>query len=157
MRITRAADTALSAIFLFMLGLNFTQVIFRYVLNKPLTWSEEVSIFLMIATVFLGMALLVLDRDHITIDLISGIKSQKLRRFFDLIGIVATGVILAVLSYLSYEYVLSLIARNTTSTALRIPMWVPVGTMLVGTVASLVFTVKHLLDLAKSVKAASDE
>ncbi|MDI9479328.1 MAG: TRAP transporter small permease subunit, partial [Bacillota bacterium] len=41
-------------LFLVMVTLMFVQVIFRYFLESPLPWSEEVIRYLFIATTYLG-------------------------------------------------------------------------------------------------------
>ena len=52
---------------LFMGGLLFTlllQVFTRYVLNDPLSWTEEVARYLYVYIVFLGASAAISDRTH---------------------------------------------------------------------------------------------
>jgi TRAP-type C4-dicarboxylate transport system permease small subunit len=56
---------------LFMGGLLFTlflQVFTRYVLNDPLSWTEEVARYLYVYIVFLGASAAISDRTHVGID-----------------------------------------------------------------------------------------
>ncbi len=46
----------------------FTQVIFRYLFNQSLYWSEEIVRYIFVWLVFLGGALVTRDREHIGID-----------------------------------------------------------------------------------------
>ena len=56
---------------LFMGGLLLTlflQVFTRYVLNDPLSWTEEVARYLYVYIVFLGASAAISDRTHVGID-----------------------------------------------------------------------------------------
>jgi TRAP-type C4-dicarboxylate transport system permease small subunit len=56
---------------LFMGGLLatlFLQVFTRYVLNDPLSWTEEVARYLYVYIVFLGASAAISDRTHVGID-----------------------------------------------------------------------------------------
>lgn len=58
---------------LFMGGLLFVlflQVFTRYVLNDPLSWTEEVARYLYVYVVFLGASAAISDRSHVGIDFI---------------------------------------------------------------------------------------
>lgn len=47
------------------------QVIFRYVLNQPLFWAEEVATYLMVIMTFSGLSILTHKRELVRIQLIS--------------------------------------------------------------------------------------
>ena len=58
---------------LFMGGLLFTlflQVFTRYILNDPLSWTEEVARYVYVYIVFLGSSAAISDRTHVGIDFI---------------------------------------------------------------------------------------
>jgi len=46
------------------------QVLFRYVLNRSLAWTEELSRYLFVWIIFLGAALAIRDATHIRIDML---------------------------------------------------------------------------------------
>jgi TRAP-type C4-dicarboxylate transport system permease small subunit len=50
----RAIDAAAVAVFVAIFLCVFAQVVFRYVFNSPLTWSEELARYLFIWCAFLG-------------------------------------------------------------------------------------------------------
>jgi TRAP-type C4-dicarboxylate transport system permease small subunit len=55
--------------FFWLLGLTvFHQFFTRYVLNDSAAWTEEVARYLLIATVFVGMAIAVAKHGHIRVD-----------------------------------------------------------------------------------------
>ncbi len=54
-----------------MLVIIFTQVITRYLFGYSFDWSEEVARFLFVWTVFLGSALIIGDKGHMAVQLLS--------------------------------------------------------------------------------------
>lgn len=132
-------DVILVALFAGMLALNFLQVIFRYLLHSPLFWSEEAAIYMMIVLVFLAVVVLTRDREHIVIDLLGSVRQGPALRAIDIVQFLITALVMGVFAGLSIEYLLSVIARNANSTALRLPMWVPVVSMPIGFIAGTVF------------------
>lgn len=58
-----------SMVFFWLLGLTVCHQFFtRYVLNDSAGWTEEIARYLLIATVFVGMAIGVRKNDHIRVD-----------------------------------------------------------------------------------------
>ncbi len=135
----RIFDAILVALFVGMLGLNVLQVVFRYLLHSPLYWSEEAAIYMMVVMVFLAVAVLTRDREHIVIDLLGSVRQGPALRALDILQFLITALIMGVFATLSFEYLLSVIARNANSTALRLPMWVPVISMPLGFAGGTLF------------------
>lgn len=71
---------ALTIILTVMLVVVSAQVWYRFVLNDPLTWSEEVARYLFVWISFLGSAVGVRYNVHLGIDLIDKILSPKARK-----------------------------------------------------------------------------
>jgi TRAP-type transport system small permease protein len=65
---TRALNGLAAAMFIVMTALVCLQVVYRYVLNSPLTGSEEAARALLIYIVLLGGAVAVGNRSHMAID-----------------------------------------------------------------------------------------
>jgi tripartite ATP-independent transporter DctM subunit len=66
----RTLEAVCIALVLGSAGVATLQVFRRYVLNAALSWPEELCIWMFSAAVFLGMALVVGRRSHISIDLL---------------------------------------------------------------------------------------
>lgn len=64
----RLIEVAVFLLFVAMVVLVFAQVYTRFLTNNSLTWSEELSRFLMVWMVFLGSALTFHKGGHITVD-----------------------------------------------------------------------------------------
>ena len=65
----RGAETAGVALFGAMFVTFLLQVFFRYVLNRPLGWTDELTLLLYPWTVFWACAFLVPLRAHVSFDL----------------------------------------------------------------------------------------
>ena len=53
------------------IGINFANVVGRYLFLKPILWAEEILVFIMIWCVFLGVILVTWEGRHIKMDLLS--------------------------------------------------------------------------------------
>jgi TRAP-type C4-dicarboxylate transport system permease small subunit len=87
---------------LFMGGLLatlFLQVFTRYVLNDPLSWTEEVARYLYVYIVFLGASAAISDRTHVGIDYFA--KALPVRAQWA-VSVAVNLLILAALALLTY-------------------------------------------------------
>lgn len=66
--IERILDFITMAGFIGMLLATGMQVLFRYVLEIPLAWTEELARILFTTTMFLGMAMALREDEHIVVD-----------------------------------------------------------------------------------------
>lgn len=115
----------------------FAQIIFRYFLEQPLIWSEELALVLMIWITFLGSALLLATKEHISIDFVVEMMSPLWRR------IVAACVALMLLVFnVALVYGAWLVAQRTagsTSPGLGVSMaWHYAGPVIGGALLALV-------------------
>lgn len=121
----------LVAMVLLMTLVLFAQIIFRYFMQQPLIWSEELALVLMIWITFLGSALLLATNEHISIDFMVELMPPVWQRL--------TAVVVAVLLLLfnlALAYGSWLVAQRTvgsTSPGLGISMaWHYGGTVIGG-------------------------
>lgn len=61
------------------------QIFFRYVLNYPVGWTEEVSILTWLWTVLWGAAFVISEREEVRFDIIYSAVSENARRAFTII------------------------------------------------------------------------
>jgi TRAP-type C4-dicarboxylate transport system permease small subunit len=66
-RLNRIVCGLLTAIFSVMVVVVFAQVIFRYSLEQPLSWSEEVARYMFIWATFLGASVAFYENTHINV------------------------------------------------------------------------------------------
>ena len=98
----------ISALLLLAMFLCFMiQIASRYVFNRPLGWTDEVSVLCWIWCTLWGAAFVLREKDEVRFDIIYSAASEKIRRIFTIItGIAAIalfGVALpAVFSYVTF-------------------------------------------------------
>jgi TRAP-type transport system small permease protein len=66
----RVIDAAAIASFTAMFACVFGQVIFRYALNDPLVWSDELARYLFVWASFLGWIIAARRRSHLSVDMV---------------------------------------------------------------------------------------
>jgi TRAP-type C4-dicarboxylate transport system permease small subunit len=117
----------------FLVLLTAAQVFFRYVLNHPLGWSEELVRYVFIWSVFWGAAIVMRHREHISVELFHHYLSPAARR---LVSIVNNLCILVFLGFVIPTALwFAVYAYRLKSVATEIPMFfvyvsLPIGGML---------------------------
>lgn len=80
------ADNLLSFMLLAMFAVFILQIFFRYVINMPIGWTNEISVILWIWIVLFGVAFVVRDEEEIRFDLIYSAVSEQKRRIMVLLS-----------------------------------------------------------------------
>ena len=84
----RADDVAVA-----LIGMMFVsfllQIVFRYVLNRPLGWTEEVTVLCWVWVVLWGASFIVADADEVRFDIVYNAVSPGVRRVFTIVASVA--------------------------------------------------------------------
>ena len=147
-------------------------VIFRYFLNNPINWTDEVVTSLFVWTVFMGCAYAHRKHAHLGVDIVVNLVHGRSRKVIEFIVSLLEIAILFLLTYISAQYVLNLIFKRgimfkiadgaftwgtiklTKTDTLRIPKWytgiaVPLGFGL-SFIYSIFFFLRDKLHLIKS-------
>lgn len=85
--------------------LTFLQVIFRYVIQQPLSWSQELLMISFVYSILFGSALAIKNNEHLTVDLyddISNIFSIILKT----LEFIVVGTMIIILLYYGYILVM---------------------------------------------------
>jgi TRAP-type C4-dicarboxylate transport system permease small subunit len=114
------AENVIVALLLTMFMTFILQIFFRYVLDNPLGWTEEVIIATWLWVVLWGAAFVIGETEEIRFDILYSNISERLRRIFTVI----TGVVLIVIYSISlpatYKYVSFMKVEH--SAYLRVPL-----------------------------------
>ncbi|WP_169566446.1 TRAP transporter small permease [Sneathiella limimaris] len=130
---------------LFMTGYSVFQ---RYVLGTPLTWTDELSGFLVVAIVMLGMAEALRRGDHISVDLLSTKAKGRNRYILDLWYYLATAFVAGVIMLSAWNSVMFSIDFGVFSDGyLEAPLWIPQSTMVVGSALCLLIASLKFIDV----------
>ena len=121
--IDKSICVILTVLLVFMVGVLLLSVFFRYVLNSPLFWIDEVVRYPFVWLTFLGMGHAVKKHKHIVVDFINVLISAKMVKVLDIcvncvifgfsIVLIYYGIVVsadqlavrsAIFSWLSYGY-----------------------------------------------------
>ncbi|MGE4485138.1 MAG: TRAP transporter small permease [Oscillospiraceae bacterium] len=109
-RFAKRLEFLLKAIVLILLGclvvLVFMQVVLRYVFSYGIAWSEEMSRYLFVWSVFLSIAVAVKQKSHLMLEYFVN-KSAKFKPYFHALYYVAYFLFFSVVFYYGIIYTIS--------------------------------------------------
>ncbi|WP_316857920.1 TRAP transporter small permease [uncultured Cohaesibacter sp.] len=117
----RLADAIGVLLFLTAFSGFILQIFYRYVMNAPLLWTEEVTMIAFIWTVFWAAAFMTPIKEHVSFDVVYEVVSEEKRRIFNLISMAFLIVAFIVLIPYTWDY-LEFLTRKK-SAVLRLPMY----------------------------------
>ncbi len=139
-------------------------VIFRYFLNNPIKWTDEVVTSLFIWTVFMGSAYAHRRHAHLGVDIVVNLIHGKSRAVIEFVMDILQILILVLLTYISTQYVCALIwkrgivfqwvdgalkyvgqVKYTYTDTLRIPKWYTGVAVPLGFGLSLIYAIYFFL------------
>lgn len=85
--------------------ITFLQVVYRYVLQQPLSWSQEVLMICFVYGILFGSALAIKNSEHLTVDLFDD-PPIWFSRILKTIEFIVVGVLIIVLLYYGYVLVM---------------------------------------------------
>ena len=152
-------------------------VIFRYFLNNPIKWTDEVVTGLFIWTVFMGSAYAHRKHAHLGVDIVVNLIHGKTRKTIEFVMDIIQILILILLTYISTQYVCNLIWKRgiifqqvdgvlkyvgqikyTYTDTLRIPKWYTGVAVPLGFGLSLIYAIYFFLrDRLHLIKAKDTE
>lgn len=94
---------AVTALVLFSVFI-VTSVFFRYVLDLPLSWTEEASLIAFSWLLFLGGAICARDNEHILIDLFSPDPSSLAGRASEVFAALVGALVAAAMTFIGLRY-----------------------------------------------------
>ncbi|WP_417515418.1 TRAP transporter small permease [Minwuia sp.] len=133
---------------LLVLAITGYSVFNRYVLGTPVTWTDELSGFLVVAIVMFGAAETLRRGEHISVDLISARAGPLLSRILGLWGMVAVILLMAALLISAIIAVrFSWDFDMYSEGYLAVQMWVPQTALIVGSVTVILVALARLISL----------
>jgi TRAP-type C4-dicarboxylate transport system permease small subunit len=96
------------------------QIFFRYVLNHPLSWTQEVAEILYVWIVCVCAATIVTEREHVSFSLVYSSVRPPVRRVLAIIGTGFVTLVLLGTFYGNYDYIVFTFRQKTPT--LRLPM-----------------------------------
>lgn len=145
-RVARLLAVIGAAIVVLMTVLTGYSVFWRYVLGEPITWIDELSGYLVVLMVMLGVSEALRRGDHINVDLVVGRLGpggQRAVAIWSMLAVIAFGVILLIdaINAVQGVYAMGLVSEGY----LEIDMWIPQSAVILGSVMLIVTAALALL------------
>jgi TRAP-type C4-dicarboxylate transport system permease small subunit len=102
----KRAENVIVALIAIMFISFLLQIVFRYLLNRPLGWTDEVTVLCWVWLVLWGAAFILSDQDEIRFDIVYGLVSERTRRAFTVISSLALVALFVISLPASWNYVL---------------------------------------------------
>lgn len=103
----------------------FAQIIMRSVINDSLTWSEELTRYVFIWQIWMGVSIAQRDKQHIKVELLfSFVKNEKAKSVIDIVSTTIWVAFSAFLLVNGTQLVQQMIERGQRSGAMRLPMYI---------------------------------
>jgi C4-dicarboxylate transporter, DctQ subunit len=95
------------------------QIAFRYVLNRPLGWTEEVTVICWVWGVLWVAAFILTDDEEVRFDIVYGAVSPRVRRAFTIVTSIAAIGLLALSLPATWRYVVFMKREHSAYLHLR--------------------------------------
>lgn len=132
-------ELAVSSILVALVTVTFSQVVFRYLLQAPLAWSEELARFLLMWMASLSAAYAFKTRSHFALHFVVDRFSPSVQRAISTFVTLLVAIFLAVFAYQSLKFTIEV--RNMSAPATQMSLAVPYSSALVGSVLMLYYVI----------------
>lgn len=107
-------------------------VVFRYVIEKSLPWSDELLRFIFVWVVFIGVALVYRKDELVDMTLVADLAKGKLALFLDVLRHMLTFIFVLIIAYQSLIITLGQLRTGEISAAMEIPVWLVSAGLVIG-------------------------
>ena len=113
------AENLLAAMLAVMFSVFILQILFRYLLNLPIGWTNEVSVIMWLWIVLFGTAFVIRDHEEIRFDILYSSVSNRWRRVLVLITSVSLVVLFTISLPAVIDYVMFMKVQKTAYLKIR--------------------------------------
>jgi TRAP-type C4-dicarboxylate transport system permease small subunit len=149
------AVSTIAAIFMFaIMIIVFSDVIMRYVFNKPFSWAYDlISLYLMAGVFFLILSEAYASRAHVSVDILQQKFSPSVIRVTEIVTCLVGISVFSLIAYLGFlRTVDNFRSSDVMAGAIPWPMWPSVGLVPFGagliTLRLLLHLIAHVISLA---------
>lgn len=158
---SRILYVLLVVLFMTMVGIMMAQVFWRYFLELPLSWSEEIARYLFIVVTYIGAAIAVHEKLHIEINLADyfidkyvndGMLAKKINIYIDIVGSSVIFLVTIFFSYFSFNYAMEDYRFEQVSTSVGLPLFIVSGTISISLIIMALFSLSQVLICSLQIK-----
>ena len=112
------------ALLVLMVIVTFNQVIFRYVLNNSLDWSEEAARYLFVWTCYIGMSFAMHSGSHLEVTVLRGRLGKNSAKYMAAFSCAVTALFCLVVGFFGIDAVSKFYMTQQTTVALQLENWI---------------------------------
>lgn len=142
--------------FLAMVALTCWQVITRYILQNPSSWSEELVSYLFAWMSLLGASIVVGERGHMNIPILVERMGEKGRKTFAILAEIVACIFAAVILVYGGIQITSLAMGQMTS-SLGLPIGVFYIVLPLSGVINIIYTILNIIEIATDSEVVGEE
>lgn len=111
----------------------FVQALMRYVFNHPLSWCEELAVYMVVYCVLLGICIATRKESHLQVDFLLSFFSQKTKCLIAAVSSIIAVVVILLFGWYSISLMAVAVGKSTTLplTMRDIYLVFPIGSVLV--------------------------
>ena len=130
-------------------------VFYRYVLADPLTWTTEISAYLLVYTVLFGASIALRHNQFVKVEVLANLLPKRLKTLIVLLSQVLIALFLVVCIGSPSMLIRKAIITKTVSPALGIPMVNLYHLLRVGFIFMLIFLIMNSIEVIKDSLTSS--
>ena len=128
--------------------LTVVGVFFRFVLNHPFPWVEEMQMILVVWSVFYGASIAIRTKGHIAVEIFFDATPPVVQKILNVLIWITVALSIAGITYLQIDRVQDLIKSGLRTPVLRLPSYIEyVGVV----IACALMLIGHLINGIESV------
>ncbi|MCD4768954.1 MAG: TRAP transporter small permease [Bacteroidales bacterium] len=144
-------DKAIAILFGVIVCVMFAQVVFRYIFNNSLSWSEELIRYLFVWLTFLGGALAINNKTHIAVEFFIELLPVKQMKFIRILNQIVITLFFASIVVIGLFWVYH--SRGLQSGALGLPVNIVLyGALPLTSILGVWYCVKRLREEVSELK-----
>lgn len=123
--ISRIEKSVIAALFFFNLIILFATVVMRYVFNASPTWTEEVSRYVMIWIIYIGVSQTIEGNSELKIDLLTKLsKSIRVYKVTSILGSLVSLIVSIYIVIYGFKFTMLLKTMGQMPGSFALPMYV---------------------------------
>lgn len=128
-----------------MLGSIALGVVFRYIVGSPLTWTDELAVYMLIWLTFVGGSMSLKTGRAASLDLVFDRMNLLWKRIFLVVGYLSLVVFAMIIAYVAIQWISNPSVKTSLSPGLKISMFMPYMAVPFGILCLLVHAINHLI------------
>ena len=134
------------------------EVVSRYIINKPLTWVEQISGYILVYIVFLNAAWVLKKERHVKLDLLLNWLRPKTQTWFNIVTSFIAAVVCLIITWYGAEVTWDHFRRGIPSVEmLRFPMYIIWGVIPISGFLLFIQFLRRTYGFLLSLKTTANE